>query len=208
METTMGRPPIGKVAMTGAERVRRYRHKHGTDKLVTKPAPPVTKPTGPDHDALVQELAQAKQELAAAKARIVELEKAGAVAAAEIAALKAELHDVVVGARFAPKRREPAKPKVEKPPLPPDEARDRQIKGLKTANKNMRAELHHLREWCRTTGIPERGGMSFNIHGRIFKPLHPDHRKHLTRAELDAALDEACKMFTAWGDSLKAARSR
>jgi hypothetical protein len=28
----MGRPPIGKVAMTGAERVRRYREKHGIDK--------------------------------------------------------------------------------------------------------------------------------------------------------------------------------
>ena len=28
----MGRPPFGKVAMTGAERVRRFRIKHGTDK--------------------------------------------------------------------------------------------------------------------------------------------------------------------------------
>ena len=32
----MGRPPIGKRAMTGAERVRRYRLKHSTDKPVTK----------------------------------------------------------------------------------------------------------------------------------------------------------------------------
>ena len=28
----MGRPPIGKVAMTGAERVRRYRAKHRKEK--------------------------------------------------------------------------------------------------------------------------------------------------------------------------------
>ena len=34
----MGRPPIGKIAMTAAERVRRYRLRHGTDKPVTKPA--------------------------------------------------------------------------------------------------------------------------------------------------------------------------
>ena len=33
----MGRPPIGKIAMTAAERVRRYRLRHGTDKPVTKP---------------------------------------------------------------------------------------------------------------------------------------------------------------------------
>jgi hypothetical protein len=39
MEIEMGRPPIGKRAMTGAERVRRYRLKHGTD----KPAKSVTK---------------------------------------------------------------------------------------------------------------------------------------------------------------------
>jgi hypothetical protein len=61
----MGRPPIGKVAMTTAERVRRYRLKH--------PDKPVTK-----HDklaaakaeiaALKQELAQAKSEIAALKA--------------------------------------------------------------------------------------------------------------------------------------------
>jgi hypothetical protein len=36
MEIPMGRPPIGKVAMTGAERVRRYRRKHAADKPVTK----------------------------------------------------------------------------------------------------------------------------------------------------------------------------
>ena len=78
MEIGMGRPPIGKTAMTGAERVRRYRLKHGADKPVTE------KPAGPGHAALVQELAQTK-------ARIAELEKADAVAAAENAALKAEI---------------------------------------------------------------------------------------------------------------------
>ena len=83
----MGRPPIGNVAMTGAERVRRYRLKHGNAKPVTK----VTKPSS-DNTALAKELAQAK-------ARIAELEagqgqaKAGADAAhweAEIAALRDE----------------------------------------------------------------------------------------------------------------------
>ena len=59
----MGRPPIGKVAMTGSERVRRYRLKHGLDKPVTKQRGPVTKPAGADRDALAQ-----------ARARIAELE--------------------------------------------------------------------------------------------------------------------------------------
>jgi hypothetical protein len=64
MEKPMGRPPSGKVAMTGAERTRLYRHRHATAKPVTKP---VTKPADPDHTALMTELARAK-------ARIAELE--------------------------------------------------------------------------------------------------------------------------------------
>jgi hypothetical protein len=41
----MGRPPIGRKAMTGAERIRRFREKHRVVKTVTKP---VTKLDGAD----------------------------------------------------------------------------------------------------------------------------------------------------------------
>ena len=66
-----------------------------------------TKPAAPDHDALEARNAALEQELAQAKARIAELEKAGTVAAAEIAALKGELQDALGFrfARFAPKPR-------------------------------------------------------------------------------------------------------
>ena len=67
----MGRRPIGKTAMSGAERVRRYRRKHGTGRPATKP---VTKQALPDHATLVKQLALAKQELALLKVRIAELE--------------------------------------------------------------------------------------------------------------------------------------
>ena len=63
----MGRPPIGKTAMTDAERMRRYRLKHGTAK-------PVTKLADPDHAMLVKELAAAKvtiQAQAASTARSI-----------------------------------------------------------------------------------------------------------------------------------------
>ena len=82
----MGRPPIGKVAMTGAERTRLYRLKHATAQPVTKP---VTKPAGPAHDALMKELAQAKADIDALKgelARTVAVEESD-----EIAALKDEV---------------------------------------------------------------------------------------------------------------------
>ena len=58
----MGRPPIGKIAMTDAERMRRYRAKHPVTKPVTKPSAADTADSA------------LKQELATAKARIRELE--------------------------------------------------------------------------------------------------------------------------------------
>jgi len=50
----MGRPPIGKVAMTGAERVRLHRLKHGTAKPVTKP---VTIQKSASDEARIRQLA-------------------------------------------------------------------------------------------------------------------------------------------------------
>jgi hypothetical protein len=64
METTMGRKPIGKVAMSGAERVRRYRLKHAADQPVTKQPNAVTKPASPDTDPVLQAaLAALRREL-------------------------------------------------------------------------------------------------------------------------------------------------
>jgi uncharacterized protein YdcH (DUF465 family) len=109
MEIAMGRPPIGKTAMTGAERVRRYRLKHGLDKLVTKPASRVTKSAGPDpapllasmkayiaelenkNAALVKKLEQAAAHFRKASANAHEFEARVADVIAENDALKAEI---------------------------------------------------------------------------------------------------------------------
>ena len=69
----MGRPPIGKVAMTGAERVRRYRLKHRTEKPVTKT---VTKPSTTDNAKIASREAHIREleaELARERARHEEL---------------------------------------------------------------------------------------------------------------------------------------
>jgi hypothetical protein len=81
----MGRPPIGKVAMSGAERTRLYRLKHGTAEPVTKH---VTKPAGHVHDALVRELAAARARIAELEAKLQQLTEQDD---SEVAVLKAEL---------------------------------------------------------------------------------------------------------------------
>jgi hypothetical protein len=127
---------------------------------------------------------------AAANARIAKLE-------AENAALKTELHDTIMASsRFAPKQR---KPKTERPPLPPDEERDRIIKGLKTRIQNLRAELHYTREWHKGKAD---GSMSFQTMSAIAKTLHPD------RTPSEAERAEACKLFTAWKADKDKARRR
>lgn len=132
-----------------------------------------------------------KAELAAAKARIAELE----------AELKAEIQaNWLSRRRFTPQQRA-AKPKAEKPPLPPDEERERIIKGLRTRVRNLTAELHHVREW-NSSRKDNKGSMNFNTMSAIAKALHPD------REPSAAERDEALKAFTAWkADNSKARRS-
>jgi hypothetical protein len=110
---------------TNAERQRRW-----VARLKAQAAAGVSNaPTAPDHDALVKELAQAKQDLAQAKAQITELH-------GELIAQAQTFRDE--------RARREAKPKVKKPPLPPDEERDRRIKAFTTANQNLRAQLRHM----------------------------------------------------------------
>jgi hypothetical protein len=94
------------------------------------------------------------------------------------------------------------KPKAAKPPLPPDEARDRRIKALATENRNLKAKLRIMQERY-NDGLAKAGGMSFATQSAIAKVLHPDTRKQATEAELD----KACKLFTSWkADKDKAQR--
>jgi hypothetical protein len=162
----MGRPPIGDVAMTGAERVRRHRLKHG---LVTN----VTKPDDDRIRVLEAELERERAEIAALKA---ELER------------ERERHEAEAKAA-------PAKAAT----LPPSEA-ERTIKRLRERNRSANAEIRHLRDWSKKTGISEKGGMSYTTHRKLMKVLHPDVQPS------EAEREEACKAFNAWIDGLKPAR--
>jgi hypothetical protein len=132
-----------------------------------------------------REIAALRQELAQAKARIRELTLERA---AQAQASRDEM------------RRRPAKPKAEKPPLPPDEERDRRIKALTTENRNLRGKVRHLEQHFED-GIAHAGGMNFATQSAIAKCLHPDH----TPSEEQRA--EACRLFTSWkADKDKAQR--
>jgi hypothetical protein len=130
-----------------------------------------------DHAALAQELA-------AAKARIAELEE---VEKAMLLGARAHVHE----------RRE-AKPKVEKPPLPPDEERDRIIKGLRTRVRNLTAELQETVSWA----SQRLGIMSRETRIAIDKVLHPDNKPS------EADKDRACKGWNAWKNDYDKARRR
>jgi hypothetical protein len=184
----MGRPPIGKVAMTNTERSRRYRAGLATKPHATKPATKshATKPAEP--------ATKLDPDIASLKARIAELEKErdnrGLKLDYENAALRQEV------ARLEKLR----KAKAEKPPLPPDEIREKQISALKTRVRNLQAQ---------NADLLQVSGTNRQTMGLIAKVLHPDTRKNMTKAELDTALDEACRAFMAWkSDRDRARRSR
>jgi hypothetical protein len=129
------------------------------------------------------------------------LKDALAKARAENAALKDELV-VTLGGGLAPPPRKPAPPKTAKPPLPPDEARERIIKGLRTQVQNLKEELrfseqHYKDALAKAGGLPRAG------QNAIAKVLHPDTRRGATDADRDAA---ATAFFNWMGDSAKARR--
>jgi hypothetical protein len=114
----------------------------------------------------------------------------------ELAAAKAEIAGLRLAIRFGPR---PRKPKAEKPPRPPDEERDRQIKAQQTRIRNLQAELHFVRN----SGA--KAGMSFAMRAKIMKALHPDLDGH-PESERAAARLEGLKAFSAWCESIKPRR--
>ena len=202
----VGRPPIGKRAMTGAERVRRYRLLHATDKPVTKPAATVTKQASTAALARITELEQLNAalvtELAHAKARIAELEARGKQpppgpppfphprTPEEWAALRLRVKQERKAERAAKQAAKPVKP-----PLPPDEERDRKIKTLTTRVRNVTAELRHFKQYHERE-MTERELMSRDTSNAVAMCLHPDQRRNATEADKD----DAYKLFNAWKD--------
>jgi hypothetical protein len=200
----MGRPPIGKQAMSGAERTRRYREKFRHSQPVTK------QPQAADGAlaARVRELEAEIERLKGAQAKAARLDKlkprldelelvAIRELKAELARERARRKALAKSLEWWKQQRSPAAtPKAEKPPLPPDEARDRQIKSLKTANQNLRQRL----AWSERLA-QERGTMSFKAMAAISKALHEDHEP------TEAERGEAIRAFNAWkADANKARR--
>jgi hypothetical protein len=118
---------------------------------------------GVSNAPLAQELKDTKAQLAQAQKRIAALE-----------------HDLAAQAQ-----QRAAKPKAEKPPLPPDEAAARRIKALNTRVRNLEHVLASRIGW-----------MDFQTTSAISKALDSD--RHLTAKEREAERVEAFKLFNAW----------
>jgi hypothetical protein len=160
--------------MTGAaERTRRYRERFRHDEPVTKP-----KADNAAVDAL-------QKEVTALKARILDLEDANA-------ALRGAL------AHERKQHAAAAKPKAEKPPLPPDEARERIIKGHRTRVRNLEAKMRSF--YARAS----HGHMPRETRTAIDWVLQPDQRRNATEAHWDRAV----KGWNAWKNASDKARRR
>jgi hypothetical protein len=138
----------------------------------------------PGKDALA-EVAALRERLAAAKARMQEM-------GLEMAAQAQGFRDEVK------RRAANAKPKAAKPPLPPDEARDRRIKALTTEVRTLKAHILHMVEHQAARDAMT-GGLPRATQVVIDKVLHPDTRGHATEADKDSA----SKLWNAWKDTRK-----
>jgi hypothetical protein len=170
MDDAMGRPPIGKVAMTGAERVRRYRAKHGVAKPVTKP---VTKQVGTAAAAGLQ------AENATLKARIAELEAARG---------KEPLIDASTLPMSAQEKLETAK----RQQMKRLGAEFEQLVANEVRRRIDEMVLPHWKEQieqAKTLYERRRGAMDKETFNAIRRVLHPDSRKAISDKKLGEAFD-------------------
>jgi DNA repair exonuclease SbcCD ATPase subunit len=86
-------------------------------------------------------------------------------------------------------RTQAAPPKPAKAPLPPDEHRERIIKGLRTQLANVRRELRATRGHYESQGLMPR-----RTQIMLAKCMHTDTRNSVSAADKD----EAAKLFFAW----------
>jgi uncharacterized coiled-coil protein SlyX len=187
----MGRPPIGKVAMTSTERSRRYRAGLAT-KPATKPAPA----SDPATDARIHEL---EAELAQARKRIADLERRGEdrltrshreergrpVEFTEVGRLRAQIASLksdIVKLKAALQEE-------------PDAAKLRQkVVEQRTQMASMRYEIRRVvkeRDEYRARTKPKFREstklLTRKNHDLLIKALHSDRSKHVTAAELAEA---------------------
>jgi hypothetical protein len=207
----MPRHPIGETAMTGAERLRRWRER----KRQERPAKPAAGPSSQELAEARKEIERLREQLAAASkaapdAKQRELVSKWMNAQLEIDRLRrqldearkaepeqiAELRRHIRGLEAERARRDAAakaaQTKAAKAALDPNSEAARQIKGLVTRVRNLTSELAHARA--------KHGHMTFATESLIAKALHPD----ATPSHKDR--EHALKAFNAWKVDSKAAR--
>ena len=180
----MGRPPIGKIAMTGAERVRRFRVKHGTDK------PAKTSGSAADIAALKRELAQAHK-------RIAELERRGEGQLTrsrreehgEVGRLRAEvvkLKSDIIKLK-AMLQEEPDAAKLRKKVVDQQVEMASMRRAMKQIAKQRDEYQSRVKAYTQLKHREARGLLTRKTYGDIIKALHSDRSKQVDSSELAAA---------------------
>ena len=154
-QLAMGRPPIGKSAMSAAERMRRWRVRHGVTKHVTKRKSAETAPLGRDIERLKAKIAELEEQAAneaivrsTLQERIAVLEKKRPMprTAAELAQAKLRAEEERKALREARRAAARAAKPVEIPDDKTKEEYERQIKSLLTQLRNKRITIAKLVE--------------------------------------------------------------
>ena len=206
----MGRPPIGKTAMTVAERVRRYRAKHGTGTPVTKPVTEqdVTKPVTKSSDAAVAKL---RQQLSAANDEIKALrEKLAGKKAAEANVIKsagagAKLHRLSeldrLKNQIAIQRGEIAELRAKlkvKEEMPKDAAElQRQLTMARSENRNLRISVRATSDALHRARIANPAIISKQDHATLRHIFHPDKENDTATPTRRKQLNDAFRIFEA-----------
>jgi hypothetical protein len=212
-----GRPRIGEAAMTSTERSRRYRLRQRATKPATKPdatkcnemprneiPPDTTKSDATKCNETRNESAtkfdsgDSAIRIRQLEARIRELETALNIERGRCKVQQEGLENLKRELRAG------RAPKPVKPPLPPDEIRDRKIKAQATQIQNLKMlQASTMARYMEA--LRDHGAMDFRTFSAISFVLHPDTRDQAEASHKDKAL----RGLNAWkADNSKAAERR
>jgi hypothetical protein len=192
----MGRPPIGKVAMTSTERVHRFRAKHRQDKPETKPETKQSAALEARVHELEAELARERQRREATEAKPTVLDAAAVKHFSEKGALRIEdairVHKARLDKQFEQRVNDEVRRRI-------DAAND----SVRANNTELRAEI-----WRLTRFVQQRAVFTETQYRQMLMLCHPDNSASpKLRAELLRILVDYKIRLTGAADKDKARRT-
>lgn len=207
----MPRHPVGDKAMTGAERLRRWRERKPQER---GPAPEADRSASEALSKASEALSNARQEIASLREQLpaaaAEPSSQDLIEARQeidrlrqrVAALEDETATLRIALEHERKEHAATKAKAARSALPPTDGDDPRIARLTKANRELRGKLRYMQQFYEEESRNQ-GVMPFTTYTKVMRCLHPDQPTPTPERR-----QEACGLLSQWKQAANRAQRR